>query len=234
MARMRSNDVNFMLNVINNAKYKSSKEAIASIAALRKSIKSLKLQYDYDSLNSQDKYKIDQQLFKIKLAAQEGITADLIANNAIEKAELEKKLNTIKDSYDRDYQKNYETNSRRIDNYRRKVQAMTADELKKESAKVSSDNPLQFLPGELDELSIAVKANATENFAGLRAIINNNHLNEPYLHNDIAKDIAGDLELMNRKPSGILIKTDDGRRMLLDPNEIDSFIDFQDDGKEED
>lgn len=222
MSRMQSKDVQFMLNLIKNPKYKSSKEAIQSLSALRESLKALKLQGIPDT-----------QIFKVKLAAQDAIYADLLTNNALEKAELEKKLNTIKNAYEKDYEKNYETNSRRIEAYKRKINAMTNEELFREAAKVHVSDPLAYLPGELDELSITVKTNIPDKLLELRDVIKDNNLNEPYLHNDIARDIVGDLEYLNNNSKGILIKTEDGRRMMLGLDEINEYIDFEDTGEDE-
>lgn len=216
MANNQREDFRYMLNVIKNPKHKSTKEAITSIQALRSSIKSLK-----------DQGVSPEQIYKVKYSAYDAIKLDLLQNNLAEKAELENKLNIIKDSWEHEYSKNYENNSRRVEAYKRKINAMMPSELKKEVSKINGENPLAYLPAELDELSIAVKQNCPDELLGLRDVINNHNLNSPWLHNDIAKDIVGDLDYLNKNPRDILIKTEDNKRVMMNIEDIEQMFDVE-------
>jgi hypothetical protein len=218
MANNQRKDYGYTLDLIKNAKVKSSREAIQSISALRQTLKSLKLQGISEA-----------QIYKVKQASYDAIKQDLLSNNLAERQALEDKLDTIKNAYERDYQKNYETHHREVDAARRRYAAMSKKELFAEADRYLRDGfPKDVDPGIIDELSINLKSNGYEMFDTMREVMIKNNYDKPYFHNEVAEDILGDLQFISTDPKYVFLKTEDGKRVNRDIADIEEFLALED------
>lgn len=167
----------------------------------------------------------EASIWQFRQDAISSIKLDCLEASRIESEQLQNKLNILKDAYNHEYQKNYSNNSRIIDDARRHYSAMDKTELEAEANAIISNPATDMLPGQLEELSIALKDSGSEVFPELRQTINSNNLLKPWINSDLGKSIVDELNIVAN--GNMILKDEDNSNIAFDFDSIKEIMDAE-------
>jgi hypothetical protein len=211
------NGVNEAMNLVRGTKTLPVRQALASLLYLNKQMKLL-----------EDRGADKPTRERIKRAGLEALQVDLMDANKAETERLRGELSTLESNWQKDHEKNYQSNSRKIEAAQRKYRAMTPKELDAEAVRImSAPYSPDSLPEVHEELVIALKNVSSANAGILREHLVKNNYDKPFMNSQEGKEISGDIDFYKKSLRKILIKNEKGARHELDIDMLGEFLEVE-------